>query len=163
MKLYLLEALLRQREGAHNAAHRSLRKALQLGGSGRYVRSFLDEGEGIVRLLREEYQGIHERAARDDVDTDEHRAFIEQLLSASGTDLSRVAPAGAKALLEPLSDREQQILVFLANGVSNREVAARLFVSENTVKFHLKNIYAKLAVSSRMQAINAARQLGIVS
>jgi LuxR family maltose regulon positive regulatory protein len=161
--LHLLEALLRQREGAHNAAHRALRKALQLGSAGRYVRSFLDEGDGIVRLLREEYQGIFERAGRDDAEADEHRAFIECVLEASGTDLSRAAPAATKALLEPLSDREQQILVFLANGVSNREIATRLFVSENTVKFHLKNIYAKLAVGSRLQAINAARQLGIVA
>ena len=164
MKLYLLEALLRQREGAHNAAHRSLRKALQLGSAGCYVRSFLDEGEGIVRLLREEYQGIFDRAGRDDGDGDENRAFIEQLLEASGTDLSRAAaPATTKTLLEPLSDREQEILVFLANGVSNRGIANRLFVSENTVKFHLKNIYVKLAVGSRLQAINAARQLGLVT
>jgi LuxR family maltose regulon positive regulatory protein len=162
MKLHLLESLLRQREGSHNAAHRSLRKALQLGGTGRYVRSFLDEGESVVRLLREEYQGIFHRAGHDDADADEHRAFIEQLLEASGTDLSRTLPAAARTLLEPLSDRENEILVFLANGVSNREIAGRLFVSENTVKFHLKNIYAKLAVSSRLQAIAAARQLGLV-
>jgi len=162
MKLHLLEALLRQREGSHNAAHRSLRKALQYGSTGRYVRSFLDEGEGIVRLLREEYQAIFHRSARDEAAADEHRGFIEQLLAASGTDLSRAAPPVARTLLEPLSDREQQLLVFLANGVSNREIANRLFVSENTIKFHLKNIYSKLAVSTRLQAINAARQLGLV-
>lgn len=162
MKLHLLEAMLRQREGANNAAHRSLRKALQIGGPGRYVRSFLDAGDGIVQLLREEYQSIHERAVRDDAGDDEHRVFIEQLLGASGTDLSRAPASNTKSLLEPLSDREQQILVFLANGVSNREMATRLFVSENTVKFHLKNIYAKLAVSSRLQAIHTARQLGLV-
>ena len=53
-------------------------------------------------------------------------------------------------------------LVFLANGVSNREMAGRIFVSENTVKFHLKNIYSKLAVSSRLQAVAAARQMGLI-
>jgi LuxR family maltose regulon positive regulatory protein len=127
------------------------------------VRSFLDEGEGIVRLLREEYQGIFDHTGRDDGDVDENRTFIEQLLGASGTDLNRAAPSATKTLLQPLSDREQEILVFLAHGVSNREIATRLFVSENTVKFHLKNIYAKLAVGSRLQAINAARQLGLVT
>jgi len=162
MKLHLLEALLRQREGANNAAHRSLRKALQIGSPGRYIRSFLDAGDGIVQLLREEYQSIHERAMRDEGGEDEYRPFIEQLLAASGTDLSRTTSPGARTLLEPLSEREQQILVFLANGVSNRDMAARLFVTENTVKFHLKNIYAKLAVSSRLQAIHTARQLGLV-
>jgi LuxR family maltose regulon positive regulatory protein len=52
--------------------------------------------------------------------------------------------------------------VYLANGVSNKEMAERIFVSENTVKFHLKNIYSKLAVSNRLQAICTARQLGLI-
>ncbi|HET9692754.1 MAG TPA: LuxR C-terminal-related transcriptional regulator [Steroidobacteraceae bacterium] len=162
MKLHLLEALLRQREGANNAAHRSLRKALQLGNAGRYVRTFLDEGEGIVRLLREEYQRIHELAGRDEAEAADYRAFIEQLLAASGTDLSVALRSEPKVLLEPLSDREQQMVVYLANGVSNRDIAARLFVTENTVKFHLKNVYAKLGVNSRLQAIATARRLGLV-
>ncbi len=54
------------------------------------------------------------------------------------------------------------MLIFLANGVSNKEMAQRLFVSENTVKFHLKNVYSKLGVVTRLQAINAARQLGFI-
>lgn len=162
MKLHLLEALMRQREGASNAAHRSLRKAIGLGMAGGYVRSFLDEGEGMLGLIREAYQCIHDRAQRGEDEPDGHRPFIERLLAASGTDLSRSAPTRLPSLLEPLSDREQQILVFLANGVSNRDMASQLYVSENTVKFHLKNIYAKLAVSSRLQAIRAARQIGLV-
>jgi LuxR family transcriptional regulator, maltose regulon positive regulatory protein len=162
IRLHLLEALLRQREGANNAAHRSLQKALSLGMPGRYIRCFLDEGEGVVRLLREAYRAIHEHAERGDPDSDRHRTFIEQLLAASGTDLSRVAPSSAPTLLEPLSGREQQILLFLGDGISNRDMAARLFVSENTVKFHLKNIYQKLAVGSRLQAISKARRLGMV-
>ena len=133
-----------------------------MGRPGRYVRSFLDEGDRIVRLLREEYQSFVEPAWLNDGDADEHRAFIEQLLAASGTDLSRAAPAATKTLLEPLSDWEQQILLFLANGVSNRDIATRLFVSEDTAKFHLKNICPKLAVGRRTQGINAARQSGIV-
>ena len=64
--------------------------------------------------------------------------------------------------LESLTQRETEILVFLANGVSNKEIAKRLFVSENTVKFHLKNVYSKLVVGSRLQAINAARRMGLV-
>jgi LuxR family maltose regulon positive regulatory protein len=55
------------------------------------------------------------------------------------------------------------MLIFLANGISNKEMAQKLFVSENTVKFHLKNVYSKLGVSNRLQAINAARQLGFIA
>jgi LuxR family maltose regulon positive regulatory protein len=54
------------------------------------------------------------------------------------------------------------VLVSLANGMSNKEIARRVFVSENTVKFHLKNIFLKLAVSSRLHAIQAARRMGLV-
>src|SRR3546814_14980524 len=88
------------------------------------------------------------------------QAVVARLLAASSqaVNLDQITPAGASFQpLEPLTDREKQILVYLANGVSNKEIARRIFVSENTVKFHLKNIYSKLAVSSRLQAINPAR------
>jgi LuxR family maltose regulon positive regulatory protein len=161
IKLHLLDALLQDKKGVRNAAHRSLRKALQLAQQGSFVRSFIDEGEGVLQLLREEYQAIMDGAGGPAAQFGADRAFIERILQASGTDLSR-APATAVQPIEALTDREKEILVFLANGVSNKEMAGRIFVSENTVKFHLKNIYSKLAVGNRLQAISAARQLGIV-
>jgi len=63
---------------------------------------------------------------------------------------------------EPLTEREVQILVQLTSGASNRQIAGKIYVSENTVKYHLKNIYTKLKVSGRVQAINAARDLGLI-
>src|SRR5579885_934891 len=161
IKLHLLEALLNERKGARNAAHRSLHRALQLAQGGRFVRRFIDEGEGVLQLLREEYQALLEDRPGRDAPFGTDRAFLEQILQASGTDLSR-SIAGKPAPLEPLTDREKEILVYLANGVSNKEMAERIFVSENTVKFHLKNIYSKLAVSNRLQAICTARQLGLI-
>ncbi|MBL6749847.1 MAG: LuxR family transcriptional regulator [Nevskia sp.] len=161
VKLHLLEAQMHARRGAANAAHRSLRRALQEAGEGRFVRCFLDEGEGVISLLREEYQAIMNSAAGRDGQFGPDRAYIELLLQASGTDLSR-APPPVAAPTEPLTEREKEILVFLANGVSNKEMASRIFVSENTVKFHLKNIYSKLSVCSRLQAITAARGLGLI-
>lgn len=161
IKLSLLEAQLHHRRDEGNAAHRCLRKALQLAASGGLVRCFLDEGEMVLHLLREEYQCLLD-ADEGDAAPGVNRAFIEQLLRASGTDLSRTRDAREVKPLDPLTDREKEILVFLANGVSNKEMAGRLFVSENTVKFHLKNVYSKLAVGSRLQAITAARKLGLV-
>lgn len=64
--------------------------------------------------------------------------------------------------MERLSDRERDMLLLLVNGITNREIAGRLFVSENTVKFHLKNIYSKLGVGNRLQAINTARALRLI-
>jgi LuxR family transcriptional regulator, maltose regulon positive regulatory protein len=162
IKLYLMSAQLKRREGMHNAAHRSLRKALQLAKPGRYIRCFLDEGEGVIQLIREAYQNIFGGLTHDDVEWDANQTFIEELLAASGTDLTRNPAKVSRPPMQPLSDREKEILTFLANGVSNKEMAQKLFVSENTIKFHLKNVYSKLGVANRLQAINAARQLGLI-
>lgn len=63
---------------------------------------------------------------------------------------------------EFLTARETEMVALLAEGLSNKEIATRVFVSENTVKKHLANIYQKLEVSRRTQAINKARELGIL-
>lgn len=161
IKLHLLDAELQTRKGSRNIAHRSLRKALQLAAPGGYIRVFLDEGEHILALLREEYQSLVDSGGRETQQA-AARQFVEQVLQASGTDLSRNTVPVTARKSEPLTDREKEILLFLGNGVSNKEMASRLFVSENTVKFHLKNIYSKLAVASRVQAIASARDMGLV-
>jgi LuxR family maltose regulon positive regulatory protein len=84
------------------------------------------------------------------------------ILKAIGNELGQNALTQRFEPLEQLTQRETEILVYLARGVSNKEMARRIYLSENTVKFHLKNIYSKLAVSSRLQAINAARQMGLI-
>ncbi|WP_206675469.1 helix-turn-helix domain-containing protein [Solimonas terrae] len=66
-------------------------------------------------------------------------------------------------LIEPLTVREKHFLRLLADGASNRQMADALSVSENTVKYHLKNVYSKFAVRTRVQAVNAAIQLGMLS
>lgn len=161
IKLALLEALLYERKGVRNLAHRSLRRALRLAAPGGYIRSFLDEGESLLLMLREEYQTMLDGISARETVPSPDREFLERILQASGTDLShgreRVPPP-----LEPLTEREKEILSFLTHGVSNKEIAGRIFVSENTIKFHLKNIYSKLAVSNRLQAISVARQLGLI-
>ena len=161
IRLHVLEARLLLDRGSPNSAHRSLRKALQLARPGRYVRCFLDEGRDVVAMLRDEYQNYLQSGEGASAQSDTERDFIESLLAASGTDLGQ--PRCRYHLTDPLSEREKEMLQFLANGVANKEIASRLFVSENTVKFHLKNIYSKLGVSGRVQAINAARTLRLVS
>jgi LuxR family maltose regulon positive regulatory protein len=154
--------LVQQRRGAGNPARRSLRRALQLAEPGNYIRVFLDEGDALIPMLREEHATIASEGTPESVAL---RDFAARLLEAAGqhTELNARAPGDTGFQpLEPLTDREKQILVYLANGVSNKEMARRIFVSENTVKFHLKNIYSKLAVGSRLQAINAARQMGLI-
>ena len=62
-----------------------------------------------------------------------------------------------------LTTRETELLTLLAKGLSNREISERIFVSEHTVKKHLSNLYGKLEVTRRTQAISKAKQLGIIS
>jgi LuxR family maltose regulon positive regulatory protein len=66
------------------------------------------------------------------------------------------------SIIEPLSERELEVLRLLAGGLSNREIAERLYLSLNTLKAHTANIYSKLGAHSRMQAVNRAKALGVL-
>lgn len=78
------------------------------------------------------------------------------------TRLANQAPARPQPLVEPLSERELEILRLVASGASNKQVAARLCIAEGTVKNHMTNILGKLGVSDRMQATLKAKELGII-
>ena len=65
------------------------------------------------------------------------------------------------ALVEPLSERELQVLNLIAEGNSNRQIASQLHIAPSTVKTHINNIYGKLEVQTRVQAINRARELNL--
>ena len=66
-------------------------------------------------------------------------------------------------LIEPLSGRELEVLQHMATGATNREIADQLFLSLNTIKVHTRNIYGKLGVNNRTQAVNRARELGLIN
>jgi len=123
-----------------------LERALSLAEPEGYVRVFLDEGEPIAKLL---YQAkSHRMGAR----------YAAELLSAMGR-ASGTAEPPAQLLIEPLSQRELQVLELIEAGYSNQEIAAKLVISITTVKRYISNIYAKLGVESRTQAISRGREL----
>jgi len=131
----------------------ALRSAMAIGA----IRSFVDEGPRCGLLLT---QLAEERKVRA-----EHRlaAFLGRLhtLFEPGEPMPESAPALVhKPAGEALSARETQILQRLAQGYSNLAVAQQLFVSTNTVKWHLRQIYDKLGAKNRSQAIFLARQNG---
>jgi LuxR family maltose regulon positive regulatory protein len=72
------------------------------------------------------------------------------------------SPVSSQPLIEPLSEREIEVLRLIAEGLTNPEIAARLYLSLNTVKVHTRNINGKLGVNNRMQATARARALGIL-
>jgi len=115
------------------------------------LQPFVDEGPELARILY--------RARALGVD----HPFIGKLLAAFPLDQQSGAAAATQPhSVEPLSAREVKVLTLLSRGLSNKEVAAELYLSVRTVKWYTSNIYAKLDVSSRTQAIAKARQLEIL-
>ncbi len=151
LEVLLLQAQAQQALGRPAEALAALRQALQRGEPAGYVRLFLDEGAPLAALLR--------LAAARGVAP----AYVQRLLAAIGGG-TRAAPTayGPAALVEPLSGREREVLDLLAAGCSNREIARRLVISVGTVKRHINNIYGKLDVHSRTQAVARAGELGLL-
>lgn len=155
IEILILQALARQALADYTQAISALQQALALAESEGYVRVFLDEGRPMAALLR--------RAASSGV----AEVYIGRLLTAFETTRPRgqfhpSPPIDAQPLVEPLSPREIEVMQLIAVGDSNHEIAQRLFISVHTVKKHVTNIFGKLGVTSRTQAVARARELGLV-
>jgi LuxR family maltose regulon positive regulatory protein len=129
-----------------SAAQATLGEALALAQPEGYVRIFADEGAPMAALLRQV--------------TGERRPFALQVLAA--IDGLPGPPEPSTALVEPLTERELDVLRALAAGLSNRAIAQQLYLSVATVKVHLKHIYGKLAVNSRTEALARAHELNLL-
>jgi LuxR family maltose regulon positive regulatory protein len=152
----VLQALALQAQGKDGQALIVLERALTLAQPEGYVRTFTDEGPLMGRLLR--------RAVAQGIVTD----YAGKLLAALEREATKGAiplpvPNGAAPpLLEPLSPRETQVLRLLTTHLSHAEIAQELVVSVNTVRSHVKNVYGKLDVHSRLEAVERARELGLL-
>lgn len=124
-----------------------LDEALELAEPEGFVRIFLDLGGPILTLLRKISA------------TGKMRRYARRLLNHVTDNL----PLSDAAVLTPLSQRELSVLQLVASGSTNLEIAQRLYVSQNTVKTHLRRIYGKLGVSSREDAVSEARALNILA
>ncbi len=149
----VLEALALQAQDHLDEALAALEIALTLARPGGYVRIFLDEGPPMHRLLLEAVaRGIEPE-------------YSGQLLAGYPADKSEDADFSHPLLFdmaEPLSPRELQVLRLLASPLTSTEIADELFISANTVRFHIKNIYGKLDVHRRADAVDRASALGII-
>jgi len=159
IQVLLIQALAYHAQRDMNQALAVLDKALKLAEQGGAVRVFLDEGEPMAELL----------AAFSRQSSTIDREFLDSLHEGFRASRMRAEPNKIKDriekngdLLDPLSDRELEVLRLLAAGLPYREIAEELFVSINTVKAHAKNIYSKMGVHGRMQAAERARQLDLL-
>jgi LuxR family maltose regulon positive regulatory protein len=157
LKVMVLETVALHLHGDKDQAAQLLGDALALAEPGGFIRIFVDEGVPMARLLSE--------AAAHGIMPD----YTAKLLAAfraetrEGVNGSRLAPAPpAQPLVEPLSQRELEVLRLIAQGLSNREIGERLFLALDTVKGHNRRVYDKLQVQRRTEAVARARELGLL-
>ncbi|XEC95960.1 LuxR C-terminal-related transcriptional regulator [Paenibacillus tarimensis] len=156
LKVMVLQALAQYANGAKEKALQLLGKALHLAEPGGFIRIFVDEGRPMQALLME----AASRRCRPD--------YTAKLLSAITADSDkRDAPAlipmpPAQPLIEPLSERELRILQLIAQGLSNQEISETLFLALSTVKGYNQQIFGKLQVKRRTEAVAKARELGLL-
>jgi len=159
--ILIAQALVRQASGDEAGALICLKRSLTLAGPEGYVRTFLDAGPGVVTLLRQALaRGIAPR-------------YVGRLLAATDATAQRVAGGvlplahfqtiSEQSPAASLTSREAEVLGLIAAGLRNQEIADQLVISLATVKRHISNIYGKLGVSHRTQAIAHAWELGLLS
>jgi LuxR family maltose regulon positive regulatory protein len=156
LEILVLQALAQHGQGDASPACASLERALSLAEPEGYVRSFVDEGEEM-RLLILDFGFWIEKQKRS-----ESQKLIEYVARLRASFPRSAVSNQQSAFVEPLSEREREVLKLLGTELSGPEIADKLHVSLNTVRTHTKNIYSKLEVSNRRAAIRRAEELGLL-
>jgi LuxR family maltose regulon positive regulatory protein len=160
LRLLPLKSLILARLGEQKEALETLEQALIMAEPQGYKRSFLQYGKALVPLLRVLFE------------KKQHQEFILEMLTSIEVQASTKLPGMVdpmaktslpdRSLIESLSERELEVLQWIANGSTNREIAQGLVLSLYTVKTHASNIYSKLGVKNRTEAVSRARLLGLL-
>jgi LuxR family transcriptional regulator, maltose regulon positive regulatory protein len=158
IELLALGALALQAQGQSAQAMTALERALTLAEPEGYLRIFVDEGEPMKLLL----QRMKVKDPRKGAEGGRMRDYVDKLLSAVGERAFHPSSRGPQPLVEPLSERELEVLRLIADGFSNAEIAGKLVIAQGTVKRHINNIYGKLGVQSRTQAVAKAREIRLL-
>ena len=172
LETLLLRAQMHAILGDHPASQADYARALELAEPEGFIGVFIEQGPPVADALAELIR-------RNQLEGDQ-RDFADRILAAFSQIRSTArgrdqGPAGdqpvekgslvsvqPETLVEPLTGRETDVLLLMAEGLKYKEIAVELFVSLNTVRFHVKSIYGKLNVNNRTQAIEVARQLHIL-
>ncbi|MGB3330514.1 MAG: LuxR C-terminal-related transcriptional regulator, partial [Thermomicrobiales bacterium] len=154
MQATAMLATIQESAGMQEAARSSMADAVRLAVPEGFVRSLLDAGPLVEGLLRD--------LARSDRLGAVERQWALQVVTAPGGNAEPGAQHTSAQLVEALTERQREILVLLADGRSNREIATSLFLAEGTVKAHVHQIYGKLMARNRVEAIANARRFGLI-
>lgn len=149
IEILVLRALVFSAGGDKSRAVNMLKGALILAEPEGFIRIFVDEGSHVAELL-EKVLGLKEEALI---------GYAKKILSAFNP--KKLSETG-RALDESLSERELEVLKLIKAGLSNKKIAEELFISLSTVKTHIRNIYEKIGVHSRTQALIRAKELGLL-
>jgi LuxR family transcriptional regulator, maltose regulon positive regulatory protein len=157
LRVLLLQAIAHYAQGNKKKALQVLGEALELARPGGFIRIFVDEGLPMFRILSE--------AAAQGLMPD----YVVKLLAAfkvedqgSAGESHAATPVTSQSLVEPLSERELEVLRLLGTDLNGPEIARELLVSLNTMRTHTKNIYNKLGVNSRRTAVRRAQELNLL-
>jgi LuxR family maltose regulon positive regulatory protein len=172
IEILRLQALTLKAQGQTEQALALLKDALSLAEPGGYTRSFVDEGQEMAELLEQLGDSLRrERLTSKAPEVDRLIRYTHKLLDAFGRDTSQTVddiPAtksrhpSKETLIEPLSERELEVLRLLVAGKSNRDIADELVIAVGTVKKHLSNIFGKLGAQNRTECAARARELNLV-
>ena len=158
LRVMVLQAVALHAHGERDRAVEVLCDALALAEPGGFIRLFVDEGLPMIRLLSE----AATRGIMPDYVGKLLAAFQHVTKDEGRTTALTSSVARPSSLVEPLSQRELEVLRLIAQGLSNQEIGDRLFLAVNTVKGHNRIIFDKLQVQNRTEAVARARELGLL-
>jgi LuxR family maltose regulon positive regulatory protein len=154
IEILILQALAFEAQGDTDQSISTLQQALDLAEPAGFFRIFIDEGPPMARLL---YTALSRGISSD---------YVRRLIAAFPAEVPEPSQGSAvqhqTSLIEALSQREIEVLTLISEGLTNQDVASRLYLSLNTVKVHTRNIFQKLGVSNRTEAVARAKILGIL-
>jgi LuxR family maltose regulon positive regulatory protein len=167
IEILVLQALALKLSNNDEDALLALNKALILAEAEDYKRTFIDEGQEMQVLLEELKLRLKTKSQSSKQDSQTIFPYIDELLGAFPPEESTITPLQStepakQNLVEPLSNREMEVLRMLNSDLSGPEMAAELTIALSTVRYHTNNIYGKLGVNNRRAAVRKAKELDLL-
>jgi DNA-binding NarL/FixJ family response regulator len=148
-EILVLKAICLQKDGRSDDAMTALQQGVSLAENTHLLRVFINEGDALSGMLKKLARGA------------DYKSYVHTLLGHMGADGNQDSTQAFERLPQLFSKKEKLVVSHIARGATNHEIAESLFISLNTLNSHVKKIYVKLGVNSRLQAAERLRQLGL--